>query len=156
MKRSIPLALIPVILVGCAPANQSPLITSPRTYEGAAAGAALGAVTGALIDKDKRWRGAVIGGALGALLGGTLTEISARAAREAAMQNQPVVYQSQDGWQKVEAVPVQTVTYDRGDQGQTKCKKVRIRQWDRGHLVKEEIKEICEAEKTEPRYMEGL
>ncbi len=151
MKRAIPAGLIVTILAGCAPYQQSPMITTPRTYEGATAGALLGAAAGALIDEKKRWRGAVIGGALGALLGGTITEISARAAREAAMQNRPVVYESTDHFQKVEAVPVET--YSRG---QTKCHKVRVKKWQGGRLVQEEVKEVCEAEKTEPRYLDSF
>ena len=92
--------------------------TSQQTYQGAAGGGALGAAAGALIDKDNSWRGAVIGGALGATLGATLTEISTRAAREAAQADRPVIYQSNDGWQRVEASPVE---YN----ARTKCHKVR-------------------------------
>jgi len=80
--------------------------TTERTYQGAGAGGALGAAAGALIDRNNRWRGAVIGGVLGAALGGTVTEISSRAAREAAYTGKPVAYQSADGWQRVEAAPV--------------------------------------------------
>ncbi len=55
--------------------------TSEKTYQGATVGALGGAVAGALIDKNNRWRGAVIGGVLGAAIGGTITEIASRAAR---------------------------------------------------------------------------
>ncbi|MFN7066007.1 MAG: glycine zipper 2TM domain-containing protein, partial [Aquificaceae bacterium] len=51
-------------------------VTTQRTYEGATVGALGGAVAGALIDKNNRWRGAVIGGVLGAIIGGTITEIA--------------------------------------------------------------------------------
>lgn len=73
-------------LSGCAS------VTSPYTYQGAAAGGALGAVTGALIDGNNRWRGAVIGGALGSAMGAATTEISARSARQAVSHHQPVYY----------------------------------------------------------------
>jgi hypothetical protein len=119
--------------------------TSQRTYEGAGVGAALGSVAGLLIDKDNRWRGAVIGGLIGAALGGTVTEISQRAAREAAYEGRPVAYQSNDGFQRVEATPV---SYDAG----TKCHKVRERIWQDGKLVKDEIREICDSERTDPGY----
>ncbi|GIX47239.1 MAG: lipoprotein [Candidatus Tectimicrobiota bacterium] len=124
------------LLAGC---------TTTQTYQGAAAGGALGAAAGALIDKHNRWRGAVIGGLLGAALGGTVTEISARAAREAAQTGKPVAYESTDGWQRVEATPV---AYN----AQTKCHKVRERVWQDGKLVKDEVREVCEGEKTERSY----
>ena len=38
-------------------------------YEGAAAGAAVGGLGGALMDKENPWRGGVIGAALGAVFG---------------------------------------------------------------------------------------
>lgn len=123
----------------------SSCVTSQRTYEGAAWGGALGAAAGALIDQNNSWRGAMIGGALGAALGGITTEMSARAAREAAMTGRPVAYQSTDGWQRVEAHPVDYNT-------STRCHKVRERIWQDGQLVKDEIREVCEGEKTTNTY----
>jgi hypothetical protein len=119
--------------------------TSQRTYEGAGVGAALGSVAGLLIDKDNRWRGAVIGGLIGAAVGGTVTEISQRAAREAAYEGRPVAYQSADGFQRVEATPV-------GYDASTKCHKVRERVWQDGQLVKDEVREVCESDRVEPGY----
>jgi len=119
--------------------------TSERTYQGAGAGGAIGAAAGILLDKNNRWRGAVIGGTLGALLGGTVTEIASRASKEAAQKNQPVVYKSEDGTQKVEATPV-------GYNAQTKCHKVRERIYEGDKVVKDQTKEICESDKTEPTY----
>jgi hypothetical protein len=121
-------------LAACAVQSQ-PVVTTPRTYQGAGAGAAVGAGAGALIDKNNRWRGAVIGGALGAVLGGTVTEISSRAAREAAAEGRPVTYQSQDGWQRVEAHP----------QGRTAsgCRQVQERVYQDGKLVREQMREVC-------------
>lgn len=121
---------MPVFLTSC--------VTTERTYQGAGAGAALGAVAGLLIDKKNRWRGAAIGAAIGGALGGTVTEISARAAREAAAEGRPVVYQSNDGFQRVEATPV---SYD----SNADCHKVRERIWQDGKLVRDEVKEICDA-----------
>ena len=71
-------AVLSMSLSGCA---------SRSGYEGAAVGAGVGGVAGALLDRDNRWRGGVIGGALGAVLGGTLGEISDRAARQSAQTN---------------------------------------------------------------------
>ena len=119
------------VLAGCA----EPIVTTPRTYQGAGAGAAVGAGAGALIDKDNRWRGAVIGAALGGVLGGSLTEISSRAARESVASNQPVTYQTTDGWQRVEATP-QTPTAPG-------CRQVRERVYQDNQLVREQIREVC-------------
>lgn len=138
MRRLLTQALVIGItatsLAACA-VQPEPLVTTPRTYQGAGAGAAVGAGAGALIDKDNRWRGAVIGAALGAVLGGTLTEISARAAREAASQDRPVAYQSTDGWQRVEAHPLGTT--------RTGCRQVQERVFQNGQLVQERTREVC-------------
>lgn len=138
MKRLLSAVLIGPLtaawLAGCAVQSQ-PLVSTPRTYEGAGAGALVGAGAGALIDKNNRWRGAVLGGALGAVLGGTLTEISSRAAREAAAQNRPVAYQTTDGWQRVEVQP-------RGA-GPSGCRQVEERVYQNGQLVQERLREVC-------------
>ena len=116
-----------------------------NVQQGAGVGAAVGAAAGALIDDDNRWRGAVIGGALGAALGGTLADISDRASREAVREGRPVAYESEDGYRRVEASP-------QGFDQQTKCHKVRERVWEDGKLVKDEVREVCESEKTESAY----
>ena len=104
------------------------------SYQGAAAGGAVGAAAGALLDKENRWRGAVVGGALGAVLGGTVTEIAQRAAREAAMANRPVEYRSEDGRQRVYAEPIAS----RGN-----CRIVRTNYYQDGKLVRTEEREVC-------------
>lgn len=109
-------------------------VTTQRTYEGATIGAAGGAIAGALLDKENRWRGAVIGGALGAVIGGTITEIAARASREAAMQNKPVEYRSEDGRQRVYAEPVAS----RGN-----CRIVKTTYYQDGKVVRVEEREVC-------------
>jgi hypothetical protein len=120
------------MLAACA---AQPIVTTPRTYQGAGAGAVVGAGAGALIDKDNRWRGAALGAALGGVLGGSLTEISSRAAREAVSTNQPVAYQSTDGWQRVEAVPQA--------QNVPGCRQVHERVYQDNQLVREQIREVC-------------
>jgi hypothetical protein len=121
------------LLEACA--TQQPIVTTPRTYQGAGAGVAVGAGEGALIDKDNRWRGAAAGAALGSVLGGTLTEISSRAARESVAANQTVTYQSTDGWQRVEAIP-RTAS-------NSGCRQVRERVYQDDRLVREQIREVC-------------
>jgi hypothetical protein len=121
-------------LAACA-VQPAPVVTTPRTYQGAGAGALVGAGAGALIDQNNRWRGAVLGAALGAVLGGTLTEISARASREAAAEGRPVSYRSEDGWQRVDAIP-------QGRSG-SGCQQVNERVYQNGQLVREQVREVC-------------
>lgn len=119
--------------------------TNQGTNQAAGVGASLGALAGALIDDNNRWRGAVIGGLIGGAFGGTVSEISQRSAREAAHEGKPVVYKSDDGFQRVESAPV---AYN----AQTDCHKVRTRVWQDGKLVKDSIEEVCESNKSEPVY----
>lgn len=124
-----------------------PLITSCSQHgqTGAAVGAGLGAAAGALIDEDNRWRGAALGAAIGGAFGGTLAEVSYRASQEAAREGRPVVYESEDGYRRVEATPQ---SYN----AQTDCHKVRERVWEGDKLVKDQVREVCESSKTEPVY----
>ena len=126
-------ALTMSVLSACA---SQPVVTTPRTYQGAGAGAAVGAGAGAVVDKDNRWRGAALGAALGGVLGGSLTEVSSRAARETAASNQPVAYQTTDGWQRVEAAP-------QGASTVSGCREVRERVYQDNQLVREQIREVC-------------
>jgi len=113
--------------------------------QGAGVGAAVGGIAGALLDRKNPWRGGVIGGALGAVAGATITDISMQASREAAVTGKPVEYRTSDGRGVYRADPI---AYNE----QTKCRKVQERVWEDGRIVKDQIKEICEGEKTEPRY----
>ncbi|MCK5139564.1 MAG: glycine zipper 2TM domain-containing protein [Thermodesulfovibrionia bacterium] len=106
---------------------------------------AVGGVAGAFLDKKNPWRGGVIGAALGALAGATLTDVSMRASRQSAVARQPVEYRTTDGRGAYRAEPVE---YN----AQTNCHKVHERAWEDGRLVKDEIREVCESEKAEPRY----
>jgi len=126
------------LLVSCAAHN-------PRVYEGALAGGGIGAVAGALLDRHNRWRGAMIGGALGSAFGGATTGIAARVRQQAAYSNQRVAYQSNDGWERVQATPID---YNE----QTKCHKIAERRWQGGRLVDDSVHEVCEGDKTEYRY----
>ena len=110
--------------------------TTERAYQGAAIGGAIGAGAGALIDKDNAWRGAAIGSAMGGVLGGGVMEIATRAAREAARENRPVSYQSNDGFQRVEAQPL-------GQGSGTGCRLVREQIYQDGKLVRDERIEVC-------------
>ncbi len=113
--------------------------------QGAGAGGVIGGIAGALLDKKNPWRGGVVGAVLGGIAGATLTDISTRASQEAAQQNRPVEYRTTDGRGVYQAYPLE---YNE----QTKCHKVQERVWEDGKLVKDQIKEICEGEKTERKY----
>lgn len=129
------------LLISCA--SMQP--TTPRTYEGAGVGAVVGGIAGALLDRHNPWRGGLIGGTLGLVAGATLTEISARASREAAQSHKPIEYRTEDGRGVYRAEPQ---SYDPS----TKCTKIHERVWQDGQLVKDEIKEVCEGTKYEKRY----
>lgn len=73
MRRTISMTLAGMLLLGTL---WLPACASYSGYQGAAAGAAVGGVAGALLEPRNRWRGAVIGGALGAAFGGAMGEIS--------------------------------------------------------------------------------
>ena len=121
-------------------------VTTERTYQGAAVGGAAGAGIGALLDKHNPWRGAALGAAIGTLVGGTMTEISARAARDAAAEQHPVVYRSEDGRTVVESTPLPR------ENASTHCHKVRTRVWKDGRLVQDTVKEVCESDKVVRSY----
>jgi len=127
--RKLALFIITVVFVtiSCGPVTSG-------TYEGANVGATGGAIAGALIDKNNRWRGAVIGGVLGAVIGGTITEIATRSAREAAINNRPVEYRSEDGRERVYANPIHS---------DEKCKLVKVRYYSNNELVMIEEKRVC-------------
>jgi hypothetical protein len=118
---------------------------SPYTPAGAGVGAGVGGIAGALLDSHNPWRGGLIGAALGAVAGATITELSARASREAAYSGRPVEYRTEDGRGVYRADPV-------GSNPQTRCSKIHERAWEDGRLVKDQIREVCEGTKQETGY----
>lgn len=131
--RTWPALPVAVLSMGLLAACAQHVATGTRQGEGGGATVATGA--GALIDKDNRWRGAARGAALGDVLSGRLTAIASRAARESVRANQPVAYQSTDGWQRIEAVP--RAESARG------CRQVHERVYQDNELVREQIREVC-------------
>jgi len=120
--------------------------------ENVALGTAVGAGIGSAVTKN-RWKGAVIGGAIGALAGEAMYQIQQRAIREAIQSQKPVVYQrdtGNGGWQRVEAVPEGSPTYNPTEH--TKCQKVHIREIVNGKVVKDKIKEVCKSYKETNTY----
>ena len=138
MKKTIALTAVLALLVltfGC----------TQYHAQGAGVGGALGGAAGAMLDDSNPWRGGVWGAVLGAIAGATITEISTQAAREAAQANRPVEYRTSNGRGRYQAYPVD---YN----ARTNCHKVQEKVWEDGRLVKDQIKEVCEGEKTEQRY----
>lgn len=113
--------------------------------QGAGAGAAVGGVSGALLDDSNPWRGGVIGAALGAILGATLTDISMQGRQQAIDSGSSVRYRTDDGRGVYRADPME---YD----AETKCHKVHERAWEDGKLIKDTVREVCEGQKSEDRY----
>ncbi len=130
MRKILSLTVLSGLLMACA----QPYVTSQGTYQGAAVGASIGSVAGAMVDSKNRWRGAVIGGVLGAIAGATMTEVAVRSSREAARMNKPVRYYSEDGRQRVYSEPVSR----RGN-----CTLVRTDYYHEGKLIKRETREVC-------------
>ncbi|MBI5674304.1 MAG: glycine zipper 2TM domain-containing protein [Nitrospirae bacterium] len=138
MKKSVSLIMVLAMLVfttGC----------TQYHAQGAGWGGLFGGAAGAMLDRGNSWRGFVIGATLGALAGATLTDVSMRASQEAATEGKPVEYRTTDGRGVYRADPIE---YD----VRTKCHKIQERVWEDGKLIKDEIKEVCEGNKTEPRY----
>jgi hypothetical protein len=61
----------------------------------------------------------------------------------AAMDKRIVYYDNKD--RAIEAIPGP-------EDQQTKCRKVTMREWDRGNLVSEKVEEVCEGEKVSRYY----
>jgi len=137
MKKTVISMILPVVIVISA--------CAPYQYEGAAAGGAIGGITGAILDHRNPWRGGVIGAALGALAGATISDIAVRGSREAAASGMPVEYRTEDGRGRYYAEPGE---YD----AQTRCRKVHERVWEDDRLVKDQVREVCEGERIERRY----
>lgn len=65
---------------------------SHETKMGAGIGAAVGGISGLIIDSHNPWRGGVIGTAVGAVAGGVIGNIIDHSTHEAAHRNAPVRY----------------------------------------------------------------
>lgn len=92
---------------------------------------------GSLIDKDTTWRGGAIGAGLSKPLKGRISEIAVRASGEAAREGRPTAYLSIDGFQRVEAYPL-----EKGSK--LKCSQVREQIYQGEKLFQDEMKEVCQ------------
>ncbi len=81
-------------------------------------------------DRESRWRAASTD------VEASLSEIRARASREAALQNRDVAYESVDGFQRVEARPL-------AGAGPRGCRQVQERVYQNGQLLQDRPTEVC-------------
>ncbi len=91
---------------------------------------------GELIDKTNTWRGGAIGAGLSKPLEGRISKIAARASGEAAREGRPTAYISIDGFQRVEAYPL-----EKGSK--PNCRQVREQIYQNEKLLQDETKEVC-------------
>jgi len=142
MKYAIVVLATIIFLISCAGANPNRY----NTQRGAAIGAGVGALAGQLIGRNTKGTliGAGVGTLLGAIVGNAVDqERQAVAVEAAAMDKRIVYYDNKD--HAIEAIP--------GPEDQhTKCRKVTMREWDRGNLVSEKVEEVCEGEKVSGYY----
>lgn len=122
---------------------------STQHYEGATAGAIIGGVSGALLDKRNHWRGGAIGAGLGAILGATIVDVASKGSREAYDSGKRVEYRTEDNRGYYVAEPITDYYYKDPN---TKCRKVSEKIYENGKIVKDTVKEICESTKTERYY----
>ena len=142
MKTAIVVLTAILFLVSCAGGNPNRY----NTQRGAAIGAGVGALAGQLIGRNTK--GTLIGAGVGTLLGaivGNAVDQERQAAVEAAAMDKRIVYYDNKEGRAIEAIP--------GPEDQhTKCRKVTMREWDRGNLVSEKVEEVCEGEKVSRYY----
>ena len=128
-----------ILLISCGNPNRY------NTQRGAAIGAGVGALTGQLIGRNTKSTliGAGVGTLLGAIVGNAVDQEHQAAVEAASMDKRIVYYDNKD--RAIEAIP--------GPEDQhTKCRKVTMREWDRGNLVSEKVEEVCEGEKVSRYY----
>ena len=140
-KSAIVVLTLILFLISCAGGNPNRF----NTQRGAAIGAGVGALAGQLIGRNTKGTliGAGVGTLLGAIVGNAVDQERQAAVEAAAMDKRIVYYDNKD--HAIEAIP--------GPEDQhTKCRKVTMREWDRGNLVSEKVEEVCEGEKVSRYY----
>jgi uncharacterized protein YcfJ len=140
-KSAIVVLTLILFLISCAGGNPNRF----NTQRGAAIGAGVGALAGQLIGRNTKGTliGAGVGTLIGAIVGNAVDQERQVAVESAAMDKRIVYYDNKD--HAIEAIP--------GPEDQhTKCRKVTMREWDRGNLVSEKVEEVCEGEKVSRYY----
>ncbi|MGD9136211.1 MAG: glycine zipper domain-containing protein [Desulfobacterales bacterium] len=138
-RYAIGALMLILLLIACGNPNRY------NTQRGAAIGAGVGALAGQAIGRNTNSTliGAGVGTLLGAIVGNAVDQERQAAVEAAAMDKRIVYYDNKD--RAIEAIP--------GPEDQhTKCRKVTMREWDRGNLVSEKVEEVCEGEKVTSHY----
>ena len=139
IRYTIVVLTVIIFLISCGNPNRY------NTQRGAAIGAGVGALAGQMIGRNTK--GTLIGAGVGTLLGaivGNAVDQERQAAVEAATMDKRIVYYDNKD-RAVETIP--------GPEHQhTKCRKVTMREWDKGNLVSEKIEEVCEGEMVSKYY----
>ena len=139
IRYAIGAFILVILLISCGNPNRY------NTQRGAAIGAGVGALAGQVIGRNTKSTliGAGVGTLLGAIVGNAVDQERQAAVEAAAMDKRIVYYDNKD--RAIEAIP--------GPEDQhTKCRKVTMREWDRGNLVSEKVEEVCEGEKVTSYY----
>lgn len=135
LRNIILLAATVLALGGC---------VTPYQMEGASTGAAIGGISGAILDQRNPWRGGIVGAALGSIAGATISEISVQGARVAAQAGHPVEYRMQGGGGYYYAEPL---GYD-----EHRCNRVREKIYEDGRLIRDRVSVICDQENHHDRH----
>jgi hypothetical protein len=128
----------PVVAQPAAPAPNPPavVISSPSPVVVMPQTPVATTPSGTLVDRNSRWRGVTAAGSAGTVVGGTVTDVRARAAREAASTNQAIAYQTEDNFQRVEAYPL-AVAAPSG------CRRIEERIYQNGQLLQDTMWDVC-------------
>jgi hypothetical protein len=87
-----------------------------------------------VLDTKTTWIGGPVGSAPKTVEGVSLADIKGRAALEAVIYEQPVVYKTEDGTMMYQAYP---------DYGKSKCGFVHGKTWEEGKLTQSKVIEVC-------------
>jgi hypothetical protein len=90
----------------------------------------------AILDRGNSWRGGVIGDITGVINGATISDVSLRGARQAAMADKPVLYTTRDGRGTYYAEPS-------GPKDSANCRKIREKIYENGYLIRDRTRDIC-------------
>lgn len=94
----------------------------------------LAATQSNVMDSRTNWYGGPMADNPSKVEGATLSEISAKATQEAALNDRPVEYKKEDGKIVYQAFP---------DYGKSKCGFVHGKTWEEGKLTQSKIIEVC-------------
>ena len=86
------------------------------------------------MESKTTWIGGPVSSAPRTVEGASLSDIKGKAALEAVIYEQPVVYKTEDGTMMYQAYP---------DYGKSKCGFVHGKKWEDGKLTQSKVIEVC-------------